>query len=155
MENLGKMKRGDGDEMSSIAETDPAIGFKFVPTEEQLIKFFLFRKAIRLPLPGFNPILEKDLYGDKHPSDVFSDILDCPYWNTTKDFKKEIITRKVPKKRSEIEEDGCSSTLCCKRRKTTLTSDDHDHRVIPAEPVPAVDEGNNKSANDVVLDAQC
>ncbi|KAG8363991.1 hypothetical protein BUALT_Bualt19G0079900 [Buddleja alternifolia] len=76
-------------------------GFRFVPTEEELIRSYLLKKAMGLPLPS-NHILERDLYGEKaSPWDVLSDISGA-YWDThipvnmnNHDDKKEI--KKVKK----------------------------------------------------------
>ncbi|KAK4432966.1 NAC domain-containing protein 60 [Sesamum alatum] len=50
-------------------------GFHFTPTDEELITFYLSRKAMGLELP-WNPLLEKTIYGTKNadPWDVFSDV---------------------------------------------------------------------------------
>ncbi|KAG8368890.1 hypothetical protein BUALT_Bualt15G0093600 [Buddleja alternifolia] len=76
-------------------------GFRFVPTEEELIRSYLLKKAMGLPLPS-NHILEKDLYGEKaSPWDVLSDISEA-YWDihipvnvNNHDDKKEV--KKVKK----------------------------------------------------------
>ncbi|KAG8379141.1 hypothetical protein BUALT_Bualt07G0057300 [Buddleja alternifolia] len=73
-------------------------GFRFVPTEEELISSYLLKKAMGLPLPSKH-ILEKDLYGEKaSPWDVLSDVSKA-YWDlhvpVNHDDEKEI--KKVKK----------------------------------------------------------
>ncbi|KAL0419335.1 UNVERIFIED_CONTAM: hypothetical protein Sradi_1347000 [Sesamum radiatum] len=49
-------------------------GFHFAPTDQELITFYLSRKAMGLPLP-WNPLLEKTIYGENaDPWDVFADV---------------------------------------------------------------------------------
>ncbi|KAG8364552.1 hypothetical protein BUALT_Bualt18G0009000 [Buddleja alternifolia] len=55
-------------------------GFRFVPTEEELIRSYLLKKAMGLPLPSKH-ILEKEVYGEKaSPWDVLSDVSEA-YWD--------------------------------------------------------------------------
>ncbi|KAK4432965.1 NAC domain-containing protein 60 [Sesamum alatum] len=49
-------------------------GFHFTPTDEELITFYLSRKAMGLEMP-WKPLLEKTIYGENaDPWDVFSDV---------------------------------------------------------------------------------
>ncbi|KAL0435132.1 UNVERIFIED_CONTAM: protein CUP-SHAPED COTYLEDON 1 [Sesamum radiatum] len=49
-------------------------GFHFAPTDQELITFYLSRKAMGLHLP-WNPVLEKTIYGETaNPWDVFADV---------------------------------------------------------------------------------
>ncbi|KAK4407618.1 protein CUP-SHAPED COTYLEDON 1 [Sesamum angolense] len=49
-------------------------GFHFAPTDQELVTFYLSRKAMGLPLP-WNPLLEKTIYGENaDPWDVFADV---------------------------------------------------------------------------------
>ncbi|KAL2225449.1 NAC domain-containing protein 55-like [Sesamum indicum] len=49
-------------------------GFHFAPTDQELITFYLSRKAMGLHLP-WSPVLEKTIYGEKaDPWDVFADV---------------------------------------------------------------------------------
>ncbi|KAL2548950.1 NAC transcription factor 25-like [Forsythia ovata] len=49
------------------------LGYRFEPTDEELIRFYLSEKAFGQPLPR-SFIMEKELYGDNaNPWDVFSD----------------------------------------------------------------------------------
>ncbi|GMP42171.1 hypothetical protein CsSME_00011994 [Camellia sinensis var. sinensis] len=47
------------------------VGRKFVPTNEELVSHYLFKKAIEQPLSYEGFILECDLYGDEEPWDIF------------------------------------------------------------------------------------
>ncbi|KAI8027767.1 NAC domain containing protein 52 [Camellia lanceoleosa] len=47
------------------------VGRKFVPTNEELVSHYLFKKAIEQPLSHEGFILERDLYGDEEPWDIF------------------------------------------------------------------------------------
>ncbi|KAK6114786.1 hypothetical protein DH2020_007055 [Rehmannia glutinosa] len=63
-------------------------GYRFRPTDQQLINHYLLRKAIGLPIPW--SILEKDLYGERaNPWDVFSDVNDSA-WEIVKDVNRVI-----------------------------------------------------------------
>ncbi|KAK6132398.1 hypothetical protein DH2020_033837 [Rehmannia glutinosa] len=63
-------------------------GYRFRPTDQQLINHYLLRKAIGLPIPW--SILEKDLYGENaNPWDVFSDVSDSA-WDIVKDVNRVI-----------------------------------------------------------------
>ncbi|KAK4436795.1 protein CUP-SHAPED COTYLEDON 1 [Sesamum alatum] len=54
-------------------------GFHFAPTDQELLSFYLLRKAMGLHLP-WNPVLEKTLYGENaDPWDVFADV----QWDTS------------------------------------------------------------------------
>ncbi|XP_020548159.1 NAC transcription factor 29-like [Sesamum indicum] len=54
-------------------------GFHFKPTDQELVSFYLARKAMDLQLP-WNPILEKTIYGENaDPWDVFADV----QWDTS------------------------------------------------------------------------
>ncbi|KAK4416930.1 NAC domain-containing protein 60 [Sesamum alatum] len=54
-------------------------GFHFTPSDQELITFYLSRKAMGLELP-WNPLLEKTIYGENtDPWDVFSDV----QWDTS------------------------------------------------------------------------
>ena len=57
------MRRGGQDERDSIL-TELPVGFKFLPTEEELFAFFLKNKILSLPLPhtAIQEIDSKDLY---------------------------------------------------------------------------------------------
>ncbi|KAL7257754.1 hypothetical protein ACSBR1_003965 [Camellia fascicularis] len=47
------------------------VGGKFLPTNEELVSHYLFKKAIEEPLSYEGVILERDLYGDEEPWDIF------------------------------------------------------------------------------------
>lgn len=54
------------------ARLDLELGFRFKPTEEELIKFFLSKRVRGQPLTP-NPILECDLYGQRSPWEIFDE----------------------------------------------------------------------------------
>ncbi|XP_057811231.1 NAC domain-containing protein JA2-like [Salvia miltiorrhiza] len=59
------------------------IGFRFIPTDEELIGGFLWPRLMGMELP-WNGIVEKDIYGDNaEPWKVFSDVVDG--WQTKKE----------------------------------------------------------------------
>ncbi|KAL2552818.1 NAC domain-containing protein [Forsythia ovata] len=70
-------------------------GYRFEPTDEELIRFYLSEKALGQPLPR-SSIVEKELYGDNaNQWDVFSDIdpwkMETKFdKNETKSIKKTI-----------------------------------------------------------------
>ncbi|PIA44444.1 hypothetical protein AQUCO_01700204v1 [Aquilegia coerulea] len=49
-------------------------GFRFCPTKQELLKYYLYNKVVGEDLPALNVILEKTLYGDKaeEPSQIFA-----------------------------------------------------------------------------------
>ncbi|THG23952.1 hypothetical protein TEA_015961 [Camellia sinensis var. sinensis] len=47
------------------------VGGKSLPTNEELVSHYLFKKAIEEPLSYEGVILEHDLYGDEEPWDIF------------------------------------------------------------------------------------
>ncbi|KAA8535711.1 hypothetical protein F0562_030726 [Nyssa sinensis] len=62
------------------------LGFRFMPTEEELIHY-LWTKVVDLPLPFLGVVIERDLYGDKAPWEVFNNEVPNP-WVTIKEKKK-------------------------------------------------------------------
>ncbi|KAK6155043.1 hypothetical protein DH2020_009291 [Rehmannia glutinosa] len=70
-------------------------GYHFQPTDQQLIKSYLFKRAMGLPILPWSPILEKDLYGEKaNPWDVFSDVDDAR-WEISQESKKNKVNRVI------------------------------------------------------------
>jgi hypothetical protein len=54
-------------------------GYKFRPTEDELVRFFLRPKVMGLPLPTPNYILELNLYGENEPSEIWDTFMGpCP-----------------------------------------------------------------------------
>ncbi|KAA8515090.1 hypothetical protein F0562_018123 [Nyssa sinensis] len=62
------------------------LGFRFMPTEEELIHY-LWTKVVDLTLPFPGVVIERDLYGDKAPWEVFNNEVPNP-WVTIKGKKK-------------------------------------------------------------------
>ncbi|KAK6148035.1 hypothetical protein DH2020_018947 [Rehmannia glutinosa] len=70
-------------------------GFRFRPTDQQLITSYLLRMAMGLPILPWNRILEKDVYGkNADPWVVFSDINDS-HWEIHVKESKKIINREI------------------------------------------------------------
>ncbi|XP_059429054.1 NAC domain containing protein 52-like [Corylus avellana] len=68
------------DYSSSLGAPD----YKFWPTEDELVRLYLRRKAIGLPLPTADLIFDFDLYGENNPSEIW-DIFMGPH-PSLKDF---------------------------------------------------------------------
>ncbi|KAA8531454.1 hypothetical protein F0562_006193 [Nyssa sinensis] len=62
------------------------LGFRFMPTEEELIHY-LWTKVVDLPLPFPGVVIGRDLYGDKAPWEVFNNEVPNP-WVIIKGKKK-------------------------------------------------------------------
>ncbi|KAA8535708.1 hypothetical protein F0562_030711 [Nyssa sinensis] len=54
------------------------LGFRFMPTEAELIHY-LWTKVVDLPLPFPGVVIERDLYGDKAPWEVFNNEVPNPW----------------------------------------------------------------------------
>jgi hypothetical protein len=55
------------------------MGYRFGPTEDELVRFFLHPKVMGLPLPTPNYILELDLYGENESSEIWDTFMGpCP-----------------------------------------------------------------------------
>ncbi|XP_028125082.1 NAC domain-containing protein 2-like [Camellia sinensis] len=78
------------------------VGGKFLPTNEELVSHYLFKKAIEEPLSYERIILEHDLYGDEEPWDIFwrsnwnKNVSNCCSYTTLK--KKKCKNQKFGKR---------------------------------------------------------
>jgi hypothetical protein len=65
-------------DFSSLPVLGP-LGYRFRPTEDELVRFFLRPKVMGLPVPTPNHILELDLYGENEPSEIWDTFMGpCP-----------------------------------------------------------------------------
>lgn len=64
-------------------------GFRFTPTQEQLLTVFLKNKAMGLPLPNYALVVETNLYGeDEIPWEILRD--DDPRWQAEIDLSGKV-----------------------------------------------------------------
>ncbi|XP_044483900.1 NAC domain-containing protein 41-like [Mangifera indica] len=71
------------------------LGYHFSPTEDELVKYFLHRRLRGEPLP-WSPIMERSLYGNEPPWEIFDQSNDQKVWycftklNYTGNSKKRV-----------------------------------------------------------------